>query len=126
MGIMSDWRTRAACRDEDPEIFFPDPSDTDTRAQAEAICAKCPVRTECGLNADRFGIWGGTYYEPEHGDKPRGRRPRPREHGTWRGYNQHVNRNEPVCDPCRDAARAQWNRRNAERRTPQEAVAANA
>lgn len=112
---MADWRTRAACRIEAPELFFPDPADTDTKARAEAICARCPVKTECLRNADKYGIWGGEYFDPEHGAKTRGRRARPREHGTWRGYNQHVNRKEDVCDACREAARAEWTRRNNER-----------
>jgi len=62
-----DWRQRAACRDEDPELFFP-VSDTGPGArqaeQAKAICARCPVRELCldyaldsGLD---HGIFGGT------------------------------------------------------------------
>ncbi|MGV0738202.1 WhiB family transcriptional regulator [Mycobacterium syngnathidarum] len=57
------WQARAACRDEDPELFFPDPSDERTRARAQIICATCPVRRPC-LNAanaahEKWGIWGG-------------------------------------------------------------------
>jgi WhiB family transcriptional regulator, redox-sensing transcriptional regulator len=62
-----DWRQRAACRDEDPELFFP-VSDTGPGArqaeQAKAVCARCPVRELCldyaldsGLD---HGIFGGT------------------------------------------------------------------
>jgi WhiB family transcriptional regulator, redox-sensing transcriptional regulator len=61
-----DWRQRAACRDTDPELFFP-VSDTGPAArqaeQAKAICARCPVRELCldyalesGLD---HGIFGG-------------------------------------------------------------------
>ena len=61
-----DWRHRAACRDEDPELFFPlseiGPGARQT-AQAKAVCARCPVRAECldyaldnGLD---HGIYGG-------------------------------------------------------------------
>lgn len=61
-----DWRRDAACRDEEPELFFP-PGRTDTaRVQIEAaksICATCPVRAAClrfALDTDqREGIWGG-------------------------------------------------------------------
>ena len=61
-----DWRHRAACRDEDPELFFPlsemGPGARQT-AQAKAVCARCPVRAECleyALdNALDHGIYGG-------------------------------------------------------------------
>jgi len=63
----TDWRHRAACRDEDPELFFPisevGPGARQT-AEAKAVCARCPVREQClrhaldnGLND---GIFGGT------------------------------------------------------------------
>jgi WhiB family transcriptional regulator, redox-sensing transcriptional regulator len=62
-----DWRTRAACRDEDPELFFPvseiGPGARQTE-RAKAVCARCPVRAQCleyaldsGLD---HGIFGGT------------------------------------------------------------------
>ncbi len=62
-----DWRHLAACRDEDPELFFP-VSDTGPAArqaeQAKSICARCPVRERCleyaldnGLD---HGVFGGT------------------------------------------------------------------
>ncbi|MFM9675814.1 WhiB family transcriptional regulator [Streptomyces brasiliscabiei] len=38
-----DWELKAACRTEDPEVFFSDR----TRSQAKAICAGCPVWAEC-------------------------------------------------------------------------------
>lgn len=63
----TDWRHRAACRDEDPELFFPiseiGPSARQT-AEAKAVCARCPAREPClryaldnGLD---HGIFGGT------------------------------------------------------------------
>lgn len=62
----TDWQHSAACRDEDPELFFP-VSDLGPGArqaeQAKAVCAGCPVRAECleyalenGLD---YGIFGG-------------------------------------------------------------------
>ena len=55
------WRTDAACRDDDTSIFFSDdPADA---ARAVAMCAECPVRQAClefaldSRQAD--GIWGG-------------------------------------------------------------------
>ncbi|MBA3905623.1 MAG: WhiB family transcriptional regulator [Pseudonocardiales bacterium] len=48
---MSEWRTRAACRSADPELFFPTaeagPVYDAQVAVAKAVCAGCPVRVEC-------------------------------------------------------------------------------
>lgn len=61
-----DWRTSAACRDEDPELFFPigttGPAVEQTEA-AKRVCAGCSVRDEClefalATNQDA-GVWGG-------------------------------------------------------------------
>jgi WhiB family redox-sensing transcriptional regulator len=67
MPTYDDWRQRAACRDQDPELFFPvsdmGPGARQTE-QAKAVCARCPVRAECleyALdNALDHGIYGGT------------------------------------------------------------------
>ena len=55
------WIDRASCRGVDPALFFPargEPTDA-----AKAICARCPVRVECGdfamASNERYGIWGG-------------------------------------------------------------------
>ncbi|ORA38088.1 WhiB family transcriptional regulator [Mycobacterium aquaticum] len=69
------WRARAGCRDEDPELFFPNEADDATRARAKAICATCPVAFQCLADAnarrERHGIWGGF----ERTDKGRAQRP---------------------------------------------------
>jgi hypothetical protein len=36
----------------------------------------------------------------------RGPKPAPREHGTLRGYRQHISNREPRCRPCKDAYNA--------------------
>ncbi|WP_020665978.1 WhiB family transcriptional regulator [Amycolatopsis nigrescens] len=61
-----DWRHRAACRDEDPELFFPISAvgpGARQAAAAKAVCARCPVRAEClGYASDNgldHGIFGG-------------------------------------------------------------------
>ena len=58
-----DWRHFAACRDIDPEVFFPFPGDTDGQDAARAICSGCPVRSDClnwALATGRdHGVWGG-------------------------------------------------------------------
>jgi WhiB family redox-sensing transcriptional regulator len=63
-----DWRHRAGCLDEDPELFFPVGTTGPAEQQiqdAKAVCALCPVQGEClewalgaGSQAD-FGVWGG-------------------------------------------------------------------
>lgn len=58
------WRSQAACRAVPTSVFFP-PRGSGAAAQqaARAVCADCPVRTEC-LDASRrhshtLGIWAG-------------------------------------------------------------------
>jgi WhiB family redox-sensing transcriptional regulator len=63
-----DWRLEAACREVDPELFFPDPGQLPQAAQAKAVCAGCGVRGPCldaalhGPQArdDHTGIFAGT------------------------------------------------------------------
>jgi WhiB family transcriptional regulator, redox-sensing transcriptional regulator len=63
-----DWRLDAACREVDPELFFPDPGQAPQAAQAKAVCAGCGVRGSCleaalhGPQArdDHTGIFAGT------------------------------------------------------------------
>jgi hypothetical protein len=102
---MTHWRDQAACRDEDPELFFPMPSDAAGQQEAAAVCARCPVRVECRAAAQKYGVWGGEYFDPNAIEAPsrRGRRPEPREHGTKRGYHRHVRDKEPICEACRAA-----------------------
>ena len=65
-GDRSDWRGHAACRDADPELFFPDDDIRSARVQvkmAKLICRGCPVSATC-LNwalasGQEAGIWGG-------------------------------------------------------------------
>ena len=45
-----DWRHKAVCRDEDPELFFPVGNSGPAIAQiadAKLVCNRCPVTTEC-------------------------------------------------------------------------------
>lgn len=65
------WRSAAACRFTEPDLFFPISASGRALgqvAQAKAVCAGCPVRRECLAFAlrtrERHGIWGGlTEYE---------------------------------------------------------------
>src|SRR5690606_12488566 len=61
-----DWRHHAACRDEDPELFFPIGTSGPALLQVEqakAVCRRCPVSAECLTWAldrpEEYGIWGG-------------------------------------------------------------------
>jgi WhiB family redox-sensing transcriptional regulator len=59
------WWARAACRDADPELFFPEPGQLPQTAKVKEVCAGCAVRGPC-LDAalrrgdDRHGIVAGT------------------------------------------------------------------
>ena len=60
------WRSAAACRSADPDLFFPISASgraLEQVAEAKAICARCPVRRQCLAFALRtrqaYGIWGG-------------------------------------------------------------------
>jgi WhiB family redox-sensing transcriptional regulator len=63
-----DWRLDAACRDKDPELFFPETGQVPQAAQAKEVCAGCAVRGPCleaalhGPQArdDHSGIFAGT------------------------------------------------------------------
>jgi hypothetical protein len=59
---MADWRERAACLGKG-DAFFPDPSDTERVAKAEAICRYCPVIENCRAlaraNREESGVWAG-------------------------------------------------------------------
>lgn len=62
-----DWWLLAACREADPELFFPvtahGPGARET-ARAKAVCATCRVRRQCLQFAlathQAHGVWGGT------------------------------------------------------------------
>jgi len=101
------WMAAARCRNVDPDLFFPTKGGPDVTAHAKAVCAQCPVRTECleyaVENGERYGVWGGL--------SPKERRPLVRErrrlaplkaiaHGTNRGYRMHHHRGEVPCAAC--------------------------
>ena len=65
-----DWRDNAACRDTDPDLFFPVGTTGPAIEQisnAKAVCQACDAQTACleyalVTNQDS-GIWGGTSEE---------------------------------------------------------------
>lgn len=61
-----DWRHRAICRDEDPELFFPVGNTGPALRQiedAKSVCRRCPVTEQClswALTTGQdSGVWGG-------------------------------------------------------------------
>ncbi|MDX3770668.1 WhiB family transcriptional regulator [Streptomyces sp. NBC_01707] len=63
---MENWRTQAACRGEDPDLFFPIGSTGPALVQTEeakAVCRGCPVRELClewaMEHGQDSGVWGG-------------------------------------------------------------------
>ena len=68
--VRRDWRTSAACRTADPDLFFPvsslGPAQADI-ARAKAVCGSCEVRRQCLQFAlathQMYGVWGGTTEE---------------------------------------------------------------
>jgi WhiB family transcriptional regulator, redox-sensing transcriptional regulator len=50
---------RAACRRENPEMFYPDRFDDEQADAAKAVCRRCPLISTCLAYALR--------YEPDHG-----------------------------------------------------------
>ncbi|RYV52710.1 WhiB family transcriptional regulator [Pengzhenrongella frigida] len=61
-----DWRHRAACLDEDPELFFPIGNTGPALhqiEQAKAVCHRCTVVETClkwALESGQdAGVWGG-------------------------------------------------------------------
>jgi WhiB family redox-sensing transcriptional regulator len=79
-----DWRHRAACREEDPELFFPIGNTGPALLQidqAKAICRRCPVAEPCiawALETGQdSGVWGGLSEDERRALKRRGARLRP-------------------------------------------------
>ena len=66
----SGWRDDAACRDTDPNLFFPAGTTgiaVEEIEAAKALCQSCPVRAQClefaMIANQEAGIWGGTTEE---------------------------------------------------------------
>ncbi|MEU5658706.1 WhiB family transcriptional regulator [Streptomyces sp. NPDC047737] len=85
---MDNWRTLAACREEDPDLFFPIGSSGPALVQAEeakAVCRTCPVQERCldwALeNGQDAGVWGGMDENERRALKRRRARRQVRSHG---------------------------------------------
>jgi len=80
-----DWRHRAACRDVDPELFFPVGNTGPAIAQieeAKKVCVRCEVREPClqwALESGQdSGVWGGLSEDERRAMKRRAARNRAR------------------------------------------------
>ncbi|MDQ1721781.1 MAG: WhiB family transcriptional regulator, redox-sensing transcriptional regulator [Pseudonocardiales bacterium] len=86
----SEWPSRGACRDVDPETLFVVGA---AQHKAKSICMGCPVRIDCLADAldsrAEFGVWGGMT-ERERRTLLR-RRP---DVGSWRAFFQTMQRSE--------------------------------
>ena len=69
------WMLHGACRQADPELFFPVAARESAERQiesAKAVCAPCAVRANClsyALEVKAEGIWGGTTQQERHGGR---------------------------------------------------------
>ena len=108
------WHDHAACAGVKHVNWFPQAEKPGGRTAAEkantaaakAICATCPVKSDCLEAALRepmtTGIWGGTTTNERRGrQKPL--RPYVAKCGTDSGYRRHRNRKETPCADCREA-----------------------
>jgi WhiB family transcriptional regulator, redox-sensing transcriptional regulator len=64
--LSDEWWNLAACRNAEPELFFPISATSASLPaveRAKAVCASCPVQSQCLRYALRHrqeqGIWGG-------------------------------------------------------------------
>ena len=67
MTVRTDWREDAACRDADPDLFFPIGTTGAALGQiehAKRICRVCPAQIQCLAwaldNGVSDGVWAGT------------------------------------------------------------------
>ena len=75
MSSAFDWRAKAACRDKDPELFFPVGN-----TEAKAVCRTCKVIDaclKCALDTNQdYGVWGGLSEDERRALKRRAMRAR--------------------------------------------------
>jgi WhiB family redox-sensing transcriptional regulator len=92
-----DWRHRAACRDEDPELFFPVGNSGPALlqiAEAKTVCRRCPVLSGCltwALESGQdAGVWGGMSEDERRALKRRQARTREKARAAERTTKQVV------------------------------------
>jgi WhiB family transcriptional regulator, redox-sensing transcriptional regulator len=70
------WRQASACRDLDPDLFFPyGDSAPEQTEEARKVCNRCDVKDAClefALRANQeAGVWGGTSEDERRGIRRR-------------------------------------------------------
>lgn len=140
-----DWRTYAACRNEDPDTMFPAPGNKAGIDYAQSICAVCPVRLKCledaladeggKVKGKRHGVAGGLTPSQRYSEYNRRRTsapgyvpPAPRKVGTRppapcgtpSAYDRHTRNGEPIDDACREAHNAKRRQSKSKARGPAE------
>lgn len=107
------WRLSAACRTADMALFFGADDEKPERrlgreARAKAVCARCPVTTECAAYAKaydiRWGVWAGLADSEIH-DGPRKCR---NDHLMDLGNTRFDYRGYPSCRVCWAAAQRRY------------------
>lgn len=83
MSSAFDWRAKAACRDKDPELFFPVGNNSSSNQQVEeakVVCRTCNVADNClrcALETSQdYGVWGGLSEDERRSLKRRAMRAR--------------------------------------------------
>lgn len=106
----TEWTERAACRDMDPNIFFP--GEYEPYGPAREVCRRCEVIGEClddalavPVSQDIAGMYGGLTPK-ERAQLRRGRPKVVPPCATTSGYYAHVRRGEQPCGRCVEAWRA--------------------
>ncbi|MDQ1619288.1 MAG: WhiB family transcriptional regulator, redox-sensing transcriptional regulator [Actinomycetota bacterium] len=86
-----DWRDRAACREEDPDLFFPVGTTGPALLQiqeAKAVCRTCAVLQPCLewalTSGQEAGVWGGLDEEQRRALRRRAARERSKDQETAR------------------------------------------
>lgn len=107
------WVNRAACRGMNPELFYGERGANLAVAAAKAVCRTCPVTADCLAyaldNNEMWGVWGGCSISDRRAMRrgapiAAGERSLPEiDHGTERGYRQHLRRCQIACADCRAA-----------------------
>lgn len=119
-----EWMSYGACAGSSIDFFSTLPK---KNREAKKICDSCPVKSECynyALQNEPFGFWGGATQEELESIRFQMGIPSPQitlgikaevkksgfdsddpRHGTDTGYQMHVKRKIPTCEPCREAHR---------------------
>lgn len=94
------------------DVMFAPGARKDGTAAARAICATCPhiepCRTWARDHGEPFGVWGGEGPRTRFAATKCTTLPRRKavaECGTVSGHHRHIDRDEPICEPCRQAWR---------------------